>query len=308
MRGVIVGHWSRRLGTALLCASLLSVGCKTSDDAAAASTQMAATTKSLSDYYGALEKMVSDTDQIYGINAVLFEKPYAQENREQVKKVEDEIKARKKLAADFSEVSDEFAKLTGSKAPADVAKSAAKLQADCTQLAGVKESTDAQTAIQKALEFLVTAVQEKKERDAAKAIDQATQGLNRLFDQERPVWNSTQTIYNEFASQLASDLVDQNATDNAAMLSVALDPYGMVPSQTSTGVNKKLAPLAKQQIADRKAAAAQSYAKATDDMKKALQEMGDRIHAVAEDKAMNFRLPPLTIEGVEKWVAEVKGK
>ncbi len=102
--------------------------------------------------------------------------------------------------------------------------------------------------------------------------------------------------------------MDQNAIDSAAMLSVALEPYGLRPSEISGDVNKRLAPLAKQQITARKAAATKSYTEATEAMKQSLDEMGQRIHAVAEDKAMNFRLAPPTLATVEEWVRQVSAK
>lgn len=298
--------WRRRL-VAGACGFglLLSAGCKTSDDAAAAATQMAATAKSLSDYYSALGTILADTGEIYSINEVLFSKPFTPANRELLKSNQAELQKRVELAADFSTVAEEFAKLTGSTAPEDVAKSASKLQTDCDGLAGVTVSSDEQAVIKKALELLVVAVKEHKEREAARAIDGVAKGIDALFVKEIPVWDSTEQVYNEFASELAGDLVDQNATNSAALLGVALEPFGLTPSETSPDVNRKLAPLAKQQIADRKAAAAKSYGDATEAMKKSLNEMCDRVHLVAEGKPMRFRLVPPTLATVEQWVAQV---
>jgi hypothetical protein len=68
----------------------------------------------------------------------------------------------------------------------------------------------------------------------------------------------------------------------------------------------QLAPMAKDQIAKRAAAEDEAFTKATDAMTQSLDEMSKRIDAVATDKPMAFRVPPLTIANVEKWVAQVE--
>jgi outer membrane lipoprotein-sorting protein len=70
---------------------VLVVGCKTSEDAAAAATQMSATAKSLSDYYAALSTILSDTDQIYALNEALYSKPYSPKSRQEVKTTQAEL-------------------------------------------------------------------------------------------------------------------------------------------------------------------------------------------------------------------------
>jgi len=295
----------KAIAVALICGLALIAGCKTQDDAASAATQMSATAKSLSDYYAALGVILSNTDKIYAINARLYSKPYSDESRKQLKTTQDELARRVQLAADLSTLAGNFAKLTGSEAPADVAASCNKLETEVDGLASRTASTGEQNMIKSALQLLVTAIQERKERDAARAMDSLASGLSNLFDKEAPAWNSVDEVYSGLAANLANSLVDQNAVDNTALLKAALEPFGLTPAPASVEVNAKLAPVAKQQIADRQAALEASYTNATDAMSKSLKEMSERIHLVAEDKPMAFRAPPVTVSTVEQWATQV---
>ena len=247
---------------------LLMTGCRTSDDATAAATQMATTAKSLCDYYTALRTILDNTDQLYLLNAQLYAKPYPEENRQQLKETEAELEKRAELASDFSSLSGSFGKLTGSTAPADVGTSALKLEGEVETLASVQTSSVEQSALKAALEALTTAIKEHKEREAAKAMDDAAKGLSDLFAKETGAWNSTEIQYSSIGSTLAGSLVDGNATDNTALLKVALDPFGLSPSIASAAMNAQLAPLARQQIATKKADMDSAYLKATDAMTK----------------------------------------
>jgi hypothetical protein len=152
-----------RVGIALLAVLLLlTTGCKTSDDAGPAATQMATTAKSLCDYYTALKTILDNTGQLYLLNAQLYAKPYPAENRDQMKVTEAELEKRAELAADFSTLSTGFGKLTGSTAPADVAASTSKLEAEVDTLASVKASSVEQAALKTAFEALTTATRNTK--------------------------------------------------------------------------------------------------------------------------------------------------
>jgi hypothetical protein len=288
-----------------VCGLLFFAGCKTSDDAAAAATQMSATAKSLSDYYAALNTLLANTDQLYILNEQILSKPYSAENRQLMKDNQAELEKRVALAAEFSTFAGEFAKLVGSKAVADVTASAGKLETEVETLAKVKASSVEQSALKAALQIFVTAIQEHKEREAAKAMEGIAKGLTALFIKEGEVWNSVETNYTKTASVLAGYLVDHDATDQSALLKVALDPFGLTPAVITPELKASLAPLAKQQIAAHATKLDDAFVKATDDMTKSLEEMSKRIEAVAEDKPMAFRMPPVTVANVEKWAAQV---
>ena len=104
---------------------------------------------------------------------------------------------------------------------------------------------------------------------------------------------------------MADYLAEHDAIDTSGFLKVALDPLGLTPSVASPELKAELAPLTKQQITARAAALNDAYVKATGAMMASLQEMSQRIHLVAEDKPMVFRVPPVTIATVEQWAAHV---
>jgi len=303
---VRLGGPFRAITILFVAGMLLATGCKTSDDAAAAATQMSATAKALSDYYAALDTIMANTDQLYILNEQLTSRPYSEENRQLMKNNRAELAKRVQLATDFSTLAAEFSALSGSTAAADVSASAVKLQTEIGTLASVKASTNEQNILKSALELFVRAVQEHKEREAAKAISEFSQGMTALFIKESEVWNSVETNHTRIAGNLAGYLVEHDATDNSGLLKAALDPFGLTLGAVSSDLKTQLIPLAKQQIVAKSAAQDDAFTKATDAMTQSLQEMSRRIEAVAQDKPMAFRMPPLTIANVEKWVAQVE--
>ena len=287
------------------CLGLLSTGCKTQQDAEAAAAQMSATANCLSDYYSALGAILAQTDQLYSLNEAIFSKPYTQANRDLMKNNQDEIAHRAQLAADFSTLAANFGKLTGSTAPADVSASALKLQTQIDSLASRKESAGEQNLLKAALSTLVSAIQQGKEREAARAIDDAAAALAKLFEKETPASNSIHAVYTQIAANAAQGLVDKGVVDETPLLKTALDPFGLALSEQARTLNKDLAPAAARQIAQRRQTLDNSYSRATADMQKSLDEMARRIHLVALDRPMDFRAPPITVENVEKWAALV---
>jgi hypothetical protein len=296
-----------RMAIATVCLGCLAlvVGCKTSEDAAAAATQMSATAKSLSDYYSALSVILSGTDQIYSLNEELYSKPYSAESRQGLNTTQAELAKRIAIAADLSALAGSFAKLTSSTAPADVAAAGNKLEGEVDNLASIKVSSGEQNAIKSALQLFVTAVQEHKEHEAAQAMDSLASSLSALFDKEAPSWKSVYDVYVQLGTTLAGNLADQNAVNNSAILKPVLDPFGLMPSAPAPDLSTKLAPLVKKQILARQTALVDSYGNATEAMSKSLQEMSQRIHLVATDKAMAFRAPPVTVATVEQWATQV---
>jgi hypothetical protein len=294
-----------RLAGILVCTLLVATGCKTSDDAVSAAAQMSLTAKCLSDYYNALDIILAETDRVYTVNEALFSKPYTEENRQLLKSNEAELAKRAQLAEDFSTLADSFATLTGSEAAEEASESANKLATEVESFASLKVSSAEQSVLKVALQLLVKAIQEHKEREAAKAIDSFAKGLSDLFVKEEPVWISINEVYVQVASNLAGDLVDGNHTDNSALLKAALDPFALKPTVPSAELNTKLAPLAHQQIDRRKAGLLALFTHVTDAMAMSLQEMSKRVHLVAEDKPLSFKTAPLTLATVQQWVAQV---
>lgn len=297
--------WLWIAGSSVFLSAMVLAGCKTSDDAAAASSQMATTSLKLSSYYKALQTTFQETDELYQLNAQLYAKPYTSENQQLLKTNEAELAKRAQLATDLSALSESFGSLTATTTPATVASDASQVETDLDKLAALKASSTEQGALRLAVQQLASAIQQHKEREAAKAMEGAAQSLSDLFAKETSVWNSTEEVYSQIAANLAANLVDANLTDNSAVLDVALAPFGLVRSASIGDMNQKLAPVAKQQIATEKATMDKSYLNATDGMAKALVQMAQRIQALAEGKPMTARRAPLSLATVQEWVTQV---
>jgi hypothetical protein len=289
----------------VVLSAVLLGGCKTSDDAAAAASQMQATSQQLSGYYKALQTTFQQTDELYQLNEQLYSKPYTAENQQLLKNNEAELAKRAQLATDLSSLSEGFGALSASTTPSNVASAASQVQADLDKLAPLKASSTEQGALKLAVQQLATAVQEHKEREAAKAMEGAAQSLSDLFAKEEDIWNSTEQVYSQIAANLASSLVDANVTDNSAVLDVALTPFGLVRNASVGDMNVKLAPVAKQQIATKRAAMDEAYESATSCMAKALAEMAQRIQTLATGKRVTERRAPLSLATVQQWVTQV---
>jgi hypothetical protein len=302
---------NRKLGplsiaaTLLLASSCGFTGCKTSHDAAEAASQMSETAKALADYYTGVEAILENSDAINIINRDLYNKPYSDKTQADLKKLEAELAKRAALASNLSALAASFSQLTTSTAPADVSASAGNLLGLATSLTSYTPTTAQQTAITDAVQDLVAALKEHKEREAARAMDGAVHGLADLFDKEQNVWLTLEQTNAEVSSTLAGSLVDANATDNMQLLKVALKPFGLAPAAVSQDMNLKLAAEAKDHIRDKKADMESSFAQATSDMSKSLHTMAGRIDTVASDKPLNFHSTPVTVAPVEQWAAQV---
>ncbi len=296
--------WLRIAAGGMALAAVFLAGCKTSDDATAAAGQMATTSQELSSYYKALQTTFEETDELYRLNEQLYSKPYTAENQQLLKSNEAELAKRAQLATDLSSLSESFGGLSGSTAPSDAASAASQVEEDVEKLSPLKASSTEQGALKLAVQELATAIQQHKEREAAKAMEGAAQSLSDLFAKETEIWNSTEQVYSQIAANLAASLVDANVTDNGAVLDVALTPFGLVRNVSIGDMNGKLAPVAKQQILTKKAAMDEAYKSATDGMAKALAQMAQRIQTLAEGKPMTQRMPPLSLATVQQWVTQ----
>lgn len=289
----------------ILVSGIVLSGCKTSSDASAAASQMATTSLQLADYYKALQTTLQQTDELYQLNAQLYAKPYTPENQQLLRNNEAELAKRAQLAADVSTLSASFGSLSASNIPANDASAASQVAADVEKLGSLKTSSTEQNALKLAVQQLASAIQQHKEREAAKAMQGAAQSLSDFFVKETDVWNSMEEVDSQIAANLAASLVDANVTDNRAVLGVALAPFGLVPASSIGDLNEKLAPVAKQQIATKKTAMDETYKTATDGMAKALAQMAQRIQTVADGKPMAEKRAPLSLAAVQQWVTQV---
>lgn len=296
--------------SALLACLALASGCKTSSDATAAATQLTSTAKALTDYYCALDTMLGETDELYTIQgALVAAAPYDAAAKSLVANTRAEIKKREALARDLTTLARSFSRLSGSTAPDDVATSAASLETEVASLKPIGTTLDSeeQNVMKIAIESLVKAVKEHKEREAAKAINSFTGALTTFFTREEPDCNSIGATYAAVSKSMALYLVEHGQADPSDLLKVVLAPYGLTAHLTDAGFEARILTIAKQQINQKADALEAAQKSASNSMEKSLKEMATRIQVVADDKPMSARIPPITLANVEKWSADVLG-
>jgi len=287
----------------LLSCLFLAGGCKTSDDATAAASQLAATAKTLTNYYSALDTILGQTDQLNAVQVVLYGIPYDAPIKAEIADTRAEIQKRAAIAKGLTELAQNFAKLTGSTASTDASASAGKLETEVEslKLTKGKMSSDEQALMKAAVDLVVKAIQERKEREAAQGISKFAKALAGFFTKEAPDYESIARDYSAISSSLAKSLLQNGQTDPSGFFKVALDPYGLEPQITDPKLKNGIEMLAEQQVDLKAKALDEAHKNASDDMEKCLKQMADRIDLVANDKPMEVRTVPVTLANVEKW-------
>ena len=284
-------------------------GCKTSDDAAAAATQLTATASSLTGYYSALGTLLSETDQLYQIQAAVdpVVTPYDSKTKALITDTEAEIQKREKLAAALTTLAQEFAKLSGSTAAKDASTAAGNLESAVAglKISGVSLSASTVNLMKDAVDLIVKAIQEHKEREAAEAIDKFTSALNTWFKNEEPFDNTIGSNYAAVTASLAKALIRKGQVDSSSFLSAVFSPYGLTPQLTDPTLKANVQTILTAQVDQKSAALASGQQTATTSMEKSLSEMQSRIHLVATDKPMAIRAAPITLADVQNWVSIV---
>lgn len=295
------------IASLLVAGLFFAGGCKTSDDATAAASQLTATAKCLTDYYSALESVESEVDRLDNVEAVVIPVAVYDEKAKSLNAdTRAELKKRAELASNLTKLAESFSSLSGSKAADEVSASATKLQTQLDTMKPIKKeiSSDEFSAMKFAMTALTTAIKEHKEREAAKAINGFTGSLTALFVKEEPVYDSIAEDYAKSSKALALYLVDKDQTDPSDFLKIILDPYGLTPRLTDPATKARMKPLAEEQINEKADALEAAQKKANEDMEKALKEMASRIQTVADNKPMAVRIPPITLANVEKWTSQ----
>jgi hypothetical protein len=291
----------------LFLACFFSSGCKTSDDAAAAAAQLTATAQSLTNYYSALDTILTSTDQLNSVQVVLYGIPYDDAAKAQISDARTEIQKRAAVANSLTNLAQNFAKLTGSTAATDASASAGKLEDEVKTLGASKTfaSTSPEMVIlNDTIGAIVKAIQEKKERDAAKSVSQFAQALDELFAKEAPVYESLNTQYVALSSSLAETMLTKGQTDPTGFFKVALNPYALTPEVTDSSLKDGVAKIAVNQVKDTATALNKSQKDATESMEQSLKQMAGRIDLVANDKPMQASTAPATLADVEKWASQ----
>jgi hypothetical protein len=283
-------------------------GCKTSGDAAAATTQLTATASTLTSYYAALDTLLSETDQMYQIQAAINPlAPYDTLTRGYITDTTAEIQKREKLAAALTAMAQEFAKLSGSTAATDASTAAGNLESAVAALnmSSVTMSASNVNEMNEAVNLVVKAIQEQKEREAAAAMDKFTSALDTWFLNEEPFCNTIGSSYANITKSLAQSLISQGQVDPSSFLNAVLSPYGLTLQLTDPTLKSKAQAALAAQVDRKSAALAAAQVAATENMKKSLNEMASRIHMVATDKPMTIRTAPITLADVQNWISLV---
>jgi hypothetical protein len=291
----------------LFCLAFLG-GCKTSDDSAAAATQLTATASSLTSYYSGLDALLSDTDQLYEIQAAINPlAPYDTATKNYVTDTAAEIQKREKLAAALTTLAQEFAKLNGSTAATDASTAAGNLNSAVTALkiSSVTMSSSNVNVMKDAVDLIVKAIQEHKEREAAAAIDKFTSALDTWFQSEEPLYNTIGTNYATLTKSLVQALISQGQVDPSPFLNAVFSPYGLTPQLSDPTLKSKVQQVLSAQVDQKSEALAAAQQMATASMEKSLSEMASRIHLVATDKPMAIRAAPITLTEVQNWISVV---
>jgi len=306
-RRIALRRRSAHAAAFLFLACFFSSGCKTSDDAAAAATQLTATAQSLTNYYSALDTILASTDQLNSVQVVLYNIPYDDAAKAQIADARTEIQKRAAVASRLTNLAQNFAKLTGSTAATDASASAGKLEDEVKTLGASKtfaSSSPEMVILNDAIGAIVKAIQEKKERDAAKSMSQFAQALDELFAKEAPVYESLNTEYVAISSSLAKTMLTKGQTDPTGFFKVALTPYALTPEVTDSALKDGVAKIAVNQVNEMAAALNKSQRDATESMEQSLKQMAGRIDLVANDKPMQASTAPVALADVEKWASQ----
>src|ERR1035437_6245873 len=218
-------------GSTLLILFSSVFACKVSDDAVAASSQMTSTAAGLNSYYSVLADSVTDTIALYELDSVISGIPFSSEDRKLPEDTRAEILKRRDLANSLGKLASSMAILSDSKAPADVETAATSLGNELIQVKALPGGSSVPDAIGKAGNYLLQVIQQHKEKEAARAMDQILAAVGDLFEKEKPTYDSIARTHLLEASQVAKDLTNANGVDPTVMLTPALKPFNLTPDR-----------------------------------------------------------------------------
>lgn len=294
---------AKKLCTTLIFSALIGsiAACKVSDDAIAASQQMTSTAAALDHYYSALDAGITDTISLYELDGAISGIPFGNDDRKLSESTRDELEKRKELADALTRLASAMSTLSNSKAASDVQTSATQLGNELIAVQALPGGSPVPDAIGKAGNFLLQIVQQHKEKEAARAIDETLIAVGDLFEKEKPTYNSIARTHDREASQIAQDLIKLNDVDPGPMLAPALKPFGLtaLPPNASMQASLKTLALSRLQHATEEATKKDESASAA--MLASLREMSSRVHLVATEKPMSLRGTPFSLKLVEDW-------
>ncbi len=285
----------------LLCGCSLTA-CRTSQDADAAASQMTGTAAALDAYYRTLADGVTGNIRFNELDAVFSQVPFDAQSRKPLEDTRAELLQRAAMAQQMERLAAAFSSLTNSSAPADAQDAASALASQVGQLHPLPGGPIIPDLIGKSANLIVLAIQEKKERDAARAMDGTLAAVADLFEKEKPIYDSLARTYSKQAALVATDMLTSGRVDLTPMLLPALRPFDLAPLPLDAATGTSLQKLAVQRVQSSADAATASEAAASAAMLAALREMSARMHHLAVQNAMPERGAPVTLNEVEAWI------
>lgn len=324
----------------LMLAALLLAGCKTQDDAVAAATQMAATAKTMSAYYAALDKVLAGTQDAYQAQYALLGVP--PDNLSETRK---EVQLRADLAAQIGNLSTLFQKLTGPAEASDASAAAgkkgssaasgggltsmlggagaasgssangssaggtasgsAKKTPESPVLSALSSNSAEFKAVSMGIDEIVALIREHEETKAAKKIAPLCDHLATFFASEEGTYDSINQAYLVTADSVAKKMVQDNQVDPSAVFVSSLQPFGLAPAVDQAKTKTAMQEYLLAQIDTQYGLKLRSAQDATAAMGKSLNEMDARVKLVAGDKPMKIRMAPFSLAMVESWITQV---
>lgn len=289
----------------LLLSSLCLSGCQTQKDAVAAAQQMSATAATLQAYYSSLVDLVDRTKEAQIAQSLISKVPFDKEAVDQLDDEQAELRKRAALAGNLARVAALFADITNSSAATDAAKAAGDLGKEIGSIKAFAGGSEAD-ALKVAATALVNVIKAQDEVKAAKLISPVTTSMSAFFDKEVSSYVSFSNSYYLTAASNSNALIDRDQVAHTFLYRSSLQPFGLSPEITDPDLRKGALEGLKMRVQVRLADRQLRNQAAGTALSESLHVMRDRITQVANRKAMQATLPPLTLEGVKAWVLEVK--
>lgn len=284
--------------------------CKTTRGAASVATQLASTATALTNYYTALHTELIDTDQLNNLEQGVLGVPYDSQSRALILDSADEIQKRIDLANNLSIVANSLTQLASSTGAADASAAAGKIASEAASITPLTpiSSAPVQAGITAAAQLIVTAIQERKIRQAAHGIEDLLDNYHKLFTAEEPVYQSINGQYVGVAGTLSGWFVKNGQTDRDAYSSLmakkALAPYGL-KAKIDEATEGKIAETAQMFIAQKAAALKAAQIRAGKAMENALADITVQVGDVAANKPLPTGLAPPSLDAVNQWAASL---
>ena len=290
----------------LLLLLLTLAGCQTQKDAAAAAQQTSATAATLQTFYRSLSQMVQKTGEAQAAQSYLTGVPYDEDARQQLATMRMALQKRTEAADALRRLAAPFADVTTSSAASDAAKAADALNTELSTIKAIKTGSNETEALKVAVNAVVNALKAKDEIKAARLISPVANALSSFFDSEADLYDAVADSYYRTAAGNSNALIDRHQVSTALLYRSSLQPFGLTPAISDPDLQKLPAADLKARVAERLREHVQQDQAAVADLGKSLQTMRDRVAQVAAGKPLHATLPPLTLEGVKAWVADVK--